>query len=167
MTDMTDTNGLPLRTTSARRHVLAVRADSLGDVVVTGPAVRAIAASGARVTMLCSPQGAPAGSRLPGVAEVVVERLPWIDADPQPVERAAMEGLVDRLATHGFDEASGVCGIVLATLAMYGGSALALEDAQQREPLPLFRRGGAQQAFEGYERHLGRLEAEPGVRQQL
>jgi ADP-heptose:LPS heptosyltransferase len=105
MTDMTDTNGLPLRTTSARRHVLAVRADSLGDVVVTGPAVRAIAASGARVTMLCSPQGAPAWSRLPGVAEVVVERLPWIDADPQPVERAAMEGLVDRLATHGFDEA--------------------------------------------------------------
>ena len=50
---------------------------------------------------------------------------------------------------------------------MYGGTALGLEDAQQRELLPLFRRGGADDAFRGYERQLERLESEPGVRQQL
>jgi hypothetical protein len=46
-------------------------------------------------------------------------------------------------------------------------AALALEDARHREVLPLFRRGGASEAFKGFEAQLERLEAEPGVRQQL
>jgi len=62
---------------------------------------------------------------------------------------------------------AGGLGLALATLALYGGTALALEDARHRELLPLFRRGGAVQAFEGYEAQLARLESEPGVRQQL
>jgi succinate-acetate transporter protein len=62
---------------------------------------------------------------------------------------------------------SGGFGLALSALAMYGGTALALEDARQREVLPLFRRGGAEAAFEGFEAQLERLEAEPGVRQQL
>jgi hypothetical protein len=62
---------------------------------------------------------------------------------------------------------AGGFGLVLAALAMYGGTALGLEDARQREVLPLFRRGAAQAAFEGFEAQLERLEAEPGVRQQL
>lgn len=62
---------------------------------------------------------------------------------------------------------AGGCGIALAALAMYGGTALALEDARQRELLPLFRRGQAAASFEGYEAQLQRLEAEPGVRPQL
>jgi hypothetical protein len=33
--------------------------------------------------------------------------------------------------------------------------------------LPLFRRGAADSAFQGFEAQLDRLEAEPGVRQQL
>jgi uncharacterized protein len=58
-------------------------------------------------------------------------------------------------------------GIALAVLALYGGVALALEDAHHRELLPLFRRGTAAESFEGFERQLDRLEAEPGVRPQL
>jgi uncharacterized protein len=50
---------------------------------------------------------------------------------------------------------------------MYGGTALGLEDARQRAVLPLFRRGAAVSAFSGFEAQLDRLEAEPGVRQQL
>jgi hypothetical protein len=38
---------------------------------------------------------------------------------------------------------------------------------RQREVLPLFRRGAAGESFAGCERQLDRLEAEPGVRQQL
>jgi uncharacterized protein len=64
--------------------------------------------------------------------------------------------------------AAGWCGIVLAGLAMYGGAALALEDAKQGAVLPLFRRGQAASALDdGYETHLQRLESEPGVRPQL
>jgi hypothetical protein len=38
---------------------------------------------------------------------------------------------------------------------------------RHEELLPLFRRGGADQAFQGYEAQLERLEAEPEVRRQL
>jgi hypothetical protein len=64
-------------------------------------------------------------------------------------------------------EASGWIGLVLAAIAMYGGTALGLEDAHQRDVLPLFRRAAAAESFAGYERQLERLEAEAGVRQQL
>ena len=62
---------------------------------------------------------------------------------------------------------AGGCGLALAALAMYGGTALALEDARHGEVLPLFRRGQAAESFEGFEAQLERLEAEPGVRSQL
>jgi hypothetical protein len=64
-------------------------------------------------------------------------------------------------------EIAGGIGIALAALAMYGGTALGLEDARHRPVLPLFRRGAADEAFQGFEAQLGRLESEPGVRQQL
>jgi succinate-acetate transporter protein len=65
-------------------------------------------------------------------------------------------------------QVAGGCAIALSALAMYGGAALALEDAKQRELLPLFRRGAAAASFEqGFEEHLERLESEPGVRPQL
>jgi succinate-acetate transporter protein len=62
---------------------------------------------------------------------------------------------------------SGGFGLGLAALAMYGGAALGLEDAHQRDVLPLFRRGAAAEFFEGYDAQLARLEKEAGVRQQL
>ena len=48
------------------RRVLIARQDNLGDVLLAGPAVRAVAASGAHVTMLCGPRGAAAAELLPG-----------------------------------------------------------------------------------------------------
>src|SRR3954468_1828287 len=39
------------------RRVLVVRSDSAGDVLVTGPAVRAVAAGADRVVLLCGPRG--------------------------------------------------------------------------------------------------------------
>ncbi|GAB2985316.1 glycosyltransferase family 9 protein [Frigoribacterium salinisoli] len=66
------------------RRVLVVRLDSAGDVLVSGPAVRAVAAApDVEVTLLCGPQGAPAGRLLPGVHRVVTWAAPWI-VDPAP-----------------------------------------------------------------------------------
>lgn len=86
-------------------HVLVARLDSLGDVLLAGPAVRAVAAGAGRVTMLAGPRGAAAAKLLPGVDEVVVAGAPWIDPEPPPVERAAIDGLVDRLAALRLDQA--------------------------------------------------------------
>lgn len=87
------------------KRVLVARLDNLGDVLLSGPAVRAVAASGAEVVYLCSPQGRPAAAALPGVSQVLTARVPWIDASPLPTTRSSMEHLVDVLAGGRADEA--------------------------------------------------------------
>jgi uncharacterized protein len=81
--------------------------------------------------------------------------------------RMVLAGYYQTGAAPGWDRVAGGFGIALCAIAMYGGAALALEDARHRQLLPLFRRGGANRAFQGYEAQLERLESEPGVRQQL
>jgi ADP-heptose:LPS heptosyltransferase len=86
-------------------HVLAVRLDNEGDVLLAGPAIRALAAGASRVTLLCGPRGRAAAELLPGVDELVVWRAPWIDPEPDAVDRADVEALVERLAALGADRA--------------------------------------------------------------
>jgi ADP-heptose:LPS heptosyltransferase len=86
-------------------HALVARQDSAGDVLLAGPAVRAVAAGSGRVTLLCGPRGRAAAELLPGVDEVVVAHAPWIDAEPRPVTRAEMDALVDRLTDLAIDQA--------------------------------------------------------------
>jgi ADP-heptose:LPS heptosyltransferase len=86
-------------------HVLVARQDSAGDVLLAGPAVRAVAAGAGRVTLLCGPRGRQAAALLPGADEVLVRPAAWIDAAPEPVTRAACEELVDALAGLAVDQA--------------------------------------------------------------
>ena len=85
------------------KRVLAVRQDNNGDVVLIGPALRAIAA-GAHVDLLCGPRGASAGALLPGVSDVLVWESAWIDAEPKRVSRADVDAFVDRIDGR-YDEA--------------------------------------------------------------
>ena len=88
------------------RRVLVTRLDGAGDVLLAGPAVRAVAAaSDAEVTLLCGPAGAAAGRLLPGVAEVLVWASPWVVNPAPPIDRAALDRFVDDLAARAFDEA--------------------------------------------------------------
>lgn len=86
------------------KSVLYVRQDNNGDVLLQGPAIRAVAAA-ARVTLLCGARGAAAARTLPGVTEVIVADAAWIDAHPQLVSRAGIEQFVDELRSYHFDEA--------------------------------------------------------------
>lgn len=88
-----------------RPHVLVARLDSLGDVLLAGPAVRAAAAHAGRVTFLCGPRGRAAADLLPGVDEVVCFHAPWIDPEPQPVTSPAMLALVGEMAAREVDAA--------------------------------------------------------------
>jgi ADP-heptose:LPS heptosyltransferase len=87
------------------RHVLVARQDSMGDVLLAGPAVRAVAAGTGRVTLLCGPRGRGAAELLPGVDQVVVAHAGWIDAEPRAVTRGAVDELVDRLVDLEVDQA--------------------------------------------------------------
>ena len=80
--------------------VLVARLDSVGDVLLAGPAIRAVA-HGRRpdgrepndVVLLCGPQGEPAAALLPGVTEVYSWSCPWIVKPAPPVEQQQLDAL--------------------------------------------------------------------------
>lgn len=83
-------------------RVLVARLDSVGDVLLAGPAVRAVASGRPRdgggkndVVLLCGPQGEPAAALLPGVTEVFSWACPWIVNPAPPVNGLQLDTLVD------------------------------------------------------------------------
>lgn len=90
---------------AGRAPVLAVRLDSAGDMLLAGPAIRALAGRGQGVMVLAGPHGAEAARMLPGVDEVLVWTCSWIVADAPPVDEAAVIDLVARLASRTFSGA--------------------------------------------------------------
>ncbi|GAB3300207.1 glycosyltransferase family 9 protein [Parasphingorhabdus pacifica] len=83
------------------QRVLVARLDNIGDVLLAGPAVRAVAARAESVVMLAGPRGAAAAELLPGVERVVRWRAPWIDPEPDPVREPDMRELIDRVRELG------------------------------------------------------------------
>ena len=88
-----------------RGHVLVARLDSAGDVLLAGPAVRAVAHRAGRVTFLCGRRGRAAAELLPGIDEIVEHTAPWIDPDPEPLDPGATLALVDDLRSRAIDQA--------------------------------------------------------------
>jgi ADP-heptose:LPS heptosyltransferase len=86
-------------------HTLVVRLDRMGDVVLAGPAVRAVAAGSRRVTFLAGPHGRAAAALLPGVDEIVEWRCPWIVLPAAPVAASDIDDLVGRLRRLEVDRA--------------------------------------------------------------
>ncbi|GAB2746774.1 glycosyltransferase family 9 protein [Streptomyces bullii] len=86
-------------------RTLVVRLDSAGDVLLAGPAVRAVAAGSAHTALLCGPQGAAAGRLLPGVDQVLTYDAPWVGLEPPPVTRDATRQLMRTLTAGRFDRA--------------------------------------------------------------
>ena len=86
------------------RSILAVRLDNLGDVLLTTPALTALADGGARkVTLLASGAGAVVAAHVPAIADVVAFDAPWVAGrvgDPADERR-----LVAQLARRRFDAA--------------------------------------------------------------
>lgn len=76
--------------TPRRGRVLAVRLDGLGDVLLTGPALRALAAGSMHLTLLAGPAGAAVANLLPGVNDVLVYKAPWVGPDPKPLDDGAL-----------------------------------------------------------------------------
>lgn len=87
------------------RRTLAVRLDSDGDVLLTGPAIAALAATGDPVDILASPQGAAAARLLPDVSDVIVFTAPWSGFRPPPVDADELHRLVRELAGRAYDRA--------------------------------------------------------------
>lgn len=85
-------------------RVLVARLDSMGDVLLAGPAIRAVACRH-EVVMLCSRKGADAARLLPGVRDVIVWDSPWTLIPAPQLEWGRVGELVELLRTRQFDEA--------------------------------------------------------------
>ena len=88
-----------------RPRVLVARLDSVGDVLLAGPAVRAVRASGAEATLLCSGRGLPAARLLPDVDRIQQLDAAWILADAPPIRLPAVLRTVAELRLGRYDEA--------------------------------------------------------------
>jgi len=86
-------------------RVLVARLDNVGDVLLAGPLVRSVAASGASVVLLCSPGAVPAARLLPGVRHVEAFDAPWISVPSPAVSTTATDALIGRVRRLGVDEA--------------------------------------------------------------
>ena len=86
------------------RRVLVARLDSLGDVLLAGPAVRAVATR-AEVTMLVRTGMDEAAELLPGVDDVISYDAPWVLFNPPPVRPHAIADLLNAVEARRFDAA--------------------------------------------------------------
>jgi lipopolysaccharide heptosyltransferase II len=91
---------------SARR-ILAVRLDTMGDVLMTSPALRALKGGGRdrHLTLRTSPAGAAAGRLIPEVDEVRSYAAPWQKASPPQRGASADWSMAAMLRREGFDAA--------------------------------------------------------------
>jgi ADP-heptose:LPS heptosyltransferase len=90
------------------RNILAVRLDNIGDVIMLGPALRAVkeASPQARLTLLASPGGATAAPLLPWIDDVIVWRPIWQDVGGRMLFDPEREWeLIRLLAERRFDAA--------------------------------------------------------------
>src|SRR5215207_837874 len=91
----------------AARNLLAVRLDNAGDVVMLGPALRAIKTTlpDCQITLLASPAGAKAAALLPRLDSVLVWRSIWQDLGKLPLDPARENELIQLIAERSFDAA--------------------------------------------------------------
>jgi ADP-heptose:LPS heptosyltransferase len=67
---------------SACKNILCIRADNMGDVIMSGPAMRALKDTfGCTLTLLTSAMGSLITPCLPEIDEVLIYNVPWIKAN--------------------------------------------------------------------------------------
>ena len=88
-------------------HVLCVRLDALGDVLMTTPALRALkqSRSGRRLTLLTSPAGAELAHLVPEIDAVLVYDAPWMKATAPRADSGPEFATIERLRREHFDAA--------------------------------------------------------------
>jgi ADP-heptose:LPS heptosyltransferase len=89
------------------RNLLAVRLDNAGDVVMLGPALRAIKTTSpeCQITLLASLAGAKAAPLLPWIDSVLVWRSIWQDLGHLPFDPGRENELIQLIAERSFDAA--------------------------------------------------------------
>ncbi|HYE53939.1 MAG TPA: glycosyltransferase family 9 protein [Chitinophagaceae bacterium] len=87
------------------KNILCIRADNMGDLIMSSPAIRALKRSfNARITVLTSSMGAGIAPYIPCIDEVIVYDLPWIKTD-HPTHSESFFAIVNQIKERRFDAA--------------------------------------------------------------
>ena len=89
------------------REILCVRLDTLGDVLMTTPAIRALKDSlpRSRITLLTSPAGAEPTPYIPEIDDVLIYESPWMKASPVQPDNQYDMAMLQLLQERQFDAA--------------------------------------------------------------
>ena len=89
------------------KRILCIRLDALGDVIMTGPALRALkeSAPDRHISLLTSPSGAEAGRLMPFLEEVLLYEAPWMKAGGARDSAALDRRVIAQLRAARFDAA--------------------------------------------------------------
>ncbi|GIV97747.1 MAG: hypothetical protein KatS3mg057_2404 [Herpetosiphonaceae bacterium] len=91
---------------SSASTILCIRLDTIGDVLMTTPAIRALRAEGRRrITLLTSPAGAAVAPLVPEIDEVLVYDAPWMKATAPRDDSRPEFAMIERLRRGRFDAA--------------------------------------------------------------
>lgn len=86
-------------------NILIIRADNMGDLIMSSPAIRALKQTfHCKITVLTSNMGKLITPFMNEVDETLVYNLPWVKTD-EPVQSDEFEQLVEQLKSYRFDAA--------------------------------------------------------------
>ncbi|MDB4920740.1 glycosyltransferase family 9 protein [Mucilaginibacter sp.] len=87
------------------KNILCIRPDNMGDLLMTGPALRALKESlNCKITVLTSSMAAGIARLMPGIDEVMIFDVPWVKNNVA-AEAGAVENAVQEIRTRKFDAA--------------------------------------------------------------
>ena len=88
-------------------NILCVRLDTIGDVLMTTPAIAALKErrSGRRVTLLTSRPGAAVAPLVPVIDDAIVYEAPWMKATAPRADSQPDHAMIERLRQGAFDAA--------------------------------------------------------------
>jgi lipopolysaccharide heptosyltransferase II len=87
------------------KNILCIRADNMGDVLMSSPAIRALKDTfQCKITLLTSLMGGKISSFIPQIDEIIVADLPWIKTENAMSEKDLLH-LVEKMRNYHFDAA--------------------------------------------------------------
>jgi lipopolysaccharide heptosyltransferase II len=92
---------------TSAQNILCIRLDTIGDVIMTTPAIRVLksAQPGRRITLMTSAAGAAIAPQIPELDDLIVYDAPWLKATAPRLDSTPEYAMIERLRQMQFDAA--------------------------------------------------------------
>src|SRR4051812_46146342 len=85
------------------KNILCIRSDNMGDLIMSGPAIRALKqAFKCKITVLTSSMAAAVVKHMPEIDEAIIFDLPWVKTDSADDD---LSGIISELRSRKYDGA--------------------------------------------------------------